>query len=529
MKRASNEAEGTVKRPRTGAGAPRARVGAGAPRARAVAGAPRARAGATEPQRTGEKDEQGRDIFVGPRGGKYVVMRHEGRPWFDTEVQVSGYTVAYTYSDTNNNDGPIMFVRLRDADGMLWPTDHLSMREQEDLHRVASAHYASVRDALAKEYKVYLRDGALGRKGGAMGLMRGRTGVAAPSKIAPKAVQVTIHTINALTRKTLTKALRIQTFDNDQSNANIAERVKNGRIVATRAANLDQGWFDKQAKYIYNLSDFDLMTAAAYTTRSMAWIGLYQRSKRLSVPTAETIRENIIELNPDEYVWPLFPQFVKAVRVAARSKDWHMMDWSFVDPSAWDWASIQALFEPTKINVRYPEHRQKIYDLIVFPFTAYDNYSEAFVPMMRANVFTTEAWGTALMYYEADMERIIANAPPVEREMVMYRGVSRDPFKGVKSVMTTSDQFSSASFVADYALGYATGNTGILQRCAVLPGTRALLLACVNPWEDSGEYEAVFNMGIVIDIVDRGVERLVLDSSGNFRPMKVTDVVIRPA
>ena len=277
----------------------------------------------------------------------------------------------------------------------------------------------------------------------------------------------------------------------------VVDRVISGDIAATRGRNIDPSWFEKQARYMADLSVYDLMTVIGYTVRSHEWLGPYQRDGRL--PGAGNLKKMKAHIPAPV---PLFPQ----IRAIARTMG----------------ADAKDMFRRSNDVSQY----------FVNLFLGNDSVQayEAYSMLLPSNSFQPEIVKQAIELFIRDLDRIISKAPPLDASMVVYRGTSHNVFDGIEGRVYDVNAFSSAAFDLPHALLYAgrRSKSGVVQRVTLSPGTRVIVAAMVNLWNEYGENEIILPRG-TYEIAKRSKERLIANTGGEMYPMKVTDVVFRSA
>ncbi len=439
----------------------------------------------------------GRKVYEDADGRFYAIGTHEGFFWYDTGDRTpDGFRVIYTFAKDR------ITLRLVNDGGK---TRRIKKSEQDRLMLAAMDHRRNARVPYALEFKDYVN-----RPTPTKPKPYDDEGVA---KIKPEYTTVYLPSINPLDKTEDTqRVLQIGIYNKLETK--LGNRVKSGQVVATRGANMDLMWFDSQVAYLRSLSVADLLTAAAYAHRSWAWIGQFQQAKgwRPSFDTSfykavkyVDMSTPIIPSDEKKYIRPLFPQMVACLRAV----------WGVPEV-------VKTMFVGEMDMITFYMARTlaqcKESDLASV-------YLSTYVPLINREAFSTHAIECALRRYEKDLHRIIQAAPPATRDVVMYRGTAFNQF--TKTGSRQAPQFTSASFVADYPLGYADGKKGTLLRLTVKAGTKALLLAPLNKF-DEGEYEVVFDKGSKLQVDALAVERFVLVDTGQFVPKKVVNVTVSP-
>ncbi|AGE51850.1 PBCV-specific basic adaptor domain-containing protein [Paramecium bursaria Chlorella virus CVM-1] len=223
-------------------------------------------------------------------------------------------------------------------------------------------------------------------------------------------------------------------------------------IINMRKNNIDPTWFQAQVEYLKKLSDYDIWTVAAYTHFSQEWVGKYQRTGKL---------EYLPRFRSDMPV-PLFPQFV---------------------------ALVDSGYEPMLRDTENPKNPT---------FVQFKNTKDLaerymfYTVLASTSMFSQKAIELAVKMYIKDLNRIIFASPPVIRDMVVYRGITKSVFAEQKSSVVQSPYFSSTTYNPKQATRYVgKGKDKYLQRIRVPPGKHMLYVAPFNMFDPHGEYEIV--------------------------------------
>jgi len=263
-----------------------------------------------------------------------------------------------------------------------------------------------------------------------------------------------------------------------KQNENIAwnsYKLNEGNLVQNNArSKVSQAWLRKQAAYIKGLSDYDFKTLLAYTLNSSLWVGQYERTGKLpNISNYHTFNYSVLNAankkkamrDPNWVTKPLVPQIRKILN----------------DPSA----NVQRVKKNNSL------HRK------------------------------------ALDMYRADLHRIIRNAPALPANLIVYRGLGTDPFKGSVGAIHRIKGFSSSSYHSSWGTYYMRGSDPILQRIKLLRGTHVIAASIVNPWESRGQGEIIINSGTKYIVRARNVLRHVLNRGAPDK-VRVTDITVIP-
>lgn len=247
----------------------------------------------------------------------------------------------------------------------------------------------------------------------------------------------------------------------------------NESVLGPRTSDLPtQKWINDQIAYLKSLDNYDLHTAMSYTVRSHEWIGKWMRKRQNNVRFSKP---------PTDMVDPLFPQVMSIIN-------------RFNSPWALKFMYVMNT-EPNKITKFYKSFINDIPDDIL---------------------------NQAMFLYINDLHRIIRKAPPLDKGIVVYRGIDKDIFNGATGTLT---EFSSAAYVprAEYA-------KRMYIRIKLLKGTKVLLLQALNTWNSAGEFEILINTGSKYIIRKRNLARSVMNRNNKTQNQmlkkQVTDITI---
>ena len=241
-------------------------------------------------------------------------------------------------------------------------------------------------------------------------------------------------------------------------------KADRSNVFVVRDTNIDAltPWFKKQASFINNLSMDDFLTLAAYTNRSHTWIGPYMAKGKV-----ENL-SGVSETRGGSFVIPLFPQMRRIIDSLDRVPNIDSLLRGDITPFAIEQYDIFC-------NKTYSDKRR------------YDAYSKFYIYSRIKGKYLKEA----MDMYIKDLQSIILRSPPIEKSVFLYRGSHTMYMKldGKDTIGT----FSSAAFTTSYPLSY--GSEGY-HRIELRPGSHAIALAIVNPWNSTGEYEILLPMNI---------------------------------
>lgn len=296
-------------------------------------------------------------------------------------------------------------------------------------------------------------------------------------------------TFDPTTFKLDIKSQPIKLPRHDKSRGTIGRYLRNGTVAASNASTFDTDWMLRQAKYIAGLSNDDLMTAMAYTTRSYLWLGGYERRGGVPQYTGDMVE--------GPHIAPLYPQMRKVVDVMGATAFYR------------DTPAGRAFASSTQNGpARY----------------------KAYTQCLRESIFADDALRRALQAYVIDLSRIIDNAPPVRTPFTVFRGVEQDVFSKHVGSTFINPFFQSTTLLTSLAGKYGpekAGKTGRIERMRLMPGTRALFLATLNLWQKDGELEVLIRKGASYTFRARGAQRWMHTNGTRFAKHRVTNINVR--
>lgn len=227
-------------------------------------------------------------------------------------------------------------------------------------------------------------------------------------------------------------------------------------VFATRSTNHDMGWIRAQSEYIKSLSFTDLFTVTSSINGTHRWLIPYMRSGTL--PTGTVLTTKLLAAS---YPTPLFPQLYTGDRADLRAD--------------------------------------------LFTKRAYSRFRNK----LAKGGFTPGQIKDAMDRYVADLTRIIANAPPVTKPMIVYRGWKEGLLESRPNTEHVSDQFLATSLNVGCAFTYACPKKGVMHRIELEPGTRALFVEVVAKVDQT---QVLLNVGSKLRIREKGVKKIVVAS-----------------
>ena len=242
---------------------------------------------------------------------------------------------------------------------------------------------------------------------------------------------------------------------------------------------IDYDWFKEMDDYVRSLSTYDAFTVLGYSYHSFDFINKFLIGQMNSINHLLTTTAVY-----DQYFFPFYMQafmLLDSIDLAANNPN---VIYNNKSKKLSEWCN-----DVTKLGLK---GGYKMFKSIMsnFPF---------------------EFWKLVMQLYRDDLKRIIDNAPPVKKEMVVYRGVKDDYFlKGAKNNYYHNKCFVSCTLSPSHALLYLRGNQCCFKRITLLPGTKVLFISGLSCYPD--ELEIVINVDSTLYIKET-FKRRVYDSS----------------
>ncbi len=224
---------------------------------------------------------------------------------------------------------------------------------------------------------------------------------------------------------------------------------------------VDIEWIEKTSKYIKNLSIKDLYTIKSYTFNGDKMINSF-------------IRDNqIIKTNRQDTI----PTFFQMIDVIKQTDD---ID-SIIDKTSYMYNNPQVIPVINKLKGKEKD-KMSLNDWL-------------YALKIIKSILIDEFYKVVLSKYKADLNKIIKEAPPLTKKLVVYRGVKDDYFlkKNTKGFYK-NEGFISTSMAINVSksfinLYYNDNTSCCLKRITLLPGTKAIFLAGVSQIPE--EYEVL--------------------------------------
>lgn len=248
--------------------------------------------------------------------------------------------------------------------------------------------------------------------------------------------------------------------------------------------DIDFVWFKKMDNYIKNLSNYDAFTVLGYSYHSFDFINRYL----IGDMTHSKLKGLMDEYTYSSYYFPFYVQMhaLMDVLVIAPADD---LDYTYNSQkkkaSKWvAWCRGKKASECYKLFLRIMKS---------FPYS-----------FMKQ----------AMELFKDDLSRIIKDSPPLEKELVIYRGVKDDYFmRDAKDKYYTNKTFVSCSLDPSHAYKYLRNNTCCFKRIVMLPGTRALFISGISCYPN--EMEMVVDVGSTMYISEFKTHKKY-DDYGNY-------------
>lgn len=267
--------------------------------------------------------------------------------------------------------------------------------------------------------------------------------------------------------------------------------------------DIDFGWFKKMDAYVRNLSNYDAFTVLGYSYHSFDFINRYLMGDM----TEARLRGLMYE---DTYITYYFPFYVQMHA---------LLEALVIDPSKDDTYSYNSSKKKASAWVKWCRGKPagECYRVVL--------------KIMRS--FPYDFMKQAMELFKDDLSRIINASPPLEKQLVLYRGVKDDYFmRDAKSRYYTNKTFVSCSLDPNHAYRYLRGNRCCFKRIVMLPGTHALFISGISCYPN--EMEMVVDVDSIMYISELKKHKMYTDYSkkdmcfSDTQEVQIAEIVIAP-
>lgn len=269
--------------------------------------------------------------------------------------------------------------------------------------------------------------------------------------------------------------------------------------------DVDLEWFHKMDQYIINLSSYDAFTILGYSNMSHLYINRYLRDK---ATYKKTLYGSMKSYSYTNSYFPFYIQMFKLLNKLKLEKDIeYTIGSQRKKASEWlEWCK--------------EKNPKECYDKIVaimhsFPYSFMKDVMELF---------------------QKDLSRIIQSSPPLEKELVVYRGVADDYFmRNSKNKYYKNETFLSCSLDPYHSYGYMRDKTCCFKRIVLLPGMRGLFISGISCYPR--EMEILVDVGTTMFINEYKPYKVyekqssktdICFSSSETKEIMIADIVMAP-
>lgn len=213
-------------------------------------------------------------------------------------------------------------------------------------------------------------------------------------------------------------------------------------ITKIMTNKIDNIWFKDMDKYLRSLTTYDVMTLYGYTNHSQSWINAYLNDRFM---TRKQLKKFTTLFSSMRY-FPWYVQMHKLISKAVATRNM-MIDINGKRMRVNEWIATCSKLSKSD---------------------AYDKIMKI-IPYMK-----DEFLGEVCKLVASDLTRIIKGAPPLNKDLVVYRGepgeMDKEETKG----------YISCTLNRDVAQRYMRKNTCCMKRIVIPAGTRCLFLEGVS-------------------------------------------------
>ena len=242
---------------------------------------------------------------------------------------------------------------------------------------------------------------------------------------------------NWIKKKYKSAKLRLKNYLNDTNYKGTFITIDDSyKILSNQPELIDNNWINAQNNYISNLSKRDILTCCGYSYVGDVIINHYI-NKTFDIDKMKILLTKIYPKDNYKYnLWNthIFPFFSQIVDIVYKNNNYN-----------------------------------------------YDSYQKC---LINAASFNNETWINIFDLYISDLQRIIKNAPPVIKPLIVWRGAKSSRmynYKKInKEIVNKTTQFNSTSFKLDTAIEFSGKKIGNYRCCLhqinILKGNHVLLM-----------------------------------------------------
>jgi hypothetical protein len=227
--------------------------------------------------------------------------------------------------------------------------------------------------------------------------------------------------------------------------------------------NFDEDWFVAQHKYIRSLTFEEFLTVHGYTMHGDVVINMYLRKANWWSQLLFYLQNN------HSYLHRIYMPFgVQAIRYIEQNNTEKITDTPDVKADS-SHHTIDSLIKGIKM-----------------PKSELVGKYNSFVYMSK--YIKKSAWAAILDMYVEDLNKIIKKAPPLNKNMVVFRGVKDDYYLTGRDGFTYENNgFLSTSLSAVVAKRFMNGSPCCFKKITLLKGLRVLLMMGLSKFPDEME------------------------------------------
>lgn len=299
------------------------------------------------------------------------------------------------------------------------------------------------------------------------------------------------------------------TFEKFSLLYNINNYIRNTIGNTTDACNLennfDMEWIRSMNEYLRKLTLRDLWTAKTYTKQGDEFCNNYLRG------TFDGFMDKFLKgYSMGQYYMSYFPMFFQAVdylRSLKLSDLFSIIPKDIFNKKAEPPSNSSQKFDSPYLNSTPLTYFQII--LIIYDPTTSNNDCYLLLLQIVPKLDIEKFWTKIVKNYCDDLNRIINEAPALQREMVVYRGLHDHDDSIVRSntfnKIYKSKGFVSTSLHYNTAIEFKNRKCGnYLQRITILPGTRVFPLMTLSAFPNEVEILLGSNSKFYVVDIKRG-------------------------
>lgn len=272
---------------------------------------------------------------------------------------------------------------------------------------------------------------------------------------------------------------------------------------------MDTKWLQRQKNYIMKMNKYDLFTLKGYTHYGDILVNSLLRDV-IDLDRVKTMNNEFFS------TFDYFPVYFQLDYVVTQmvSKSKLALYALFDKPNE---TMVKLYTKTTNKTIPRTSPLSKYIEIMTTNYTKWKHSDKYIVLVSLWSFLHHSIHKKVIMLFEQDLSRIINQAPPLTKDIVVFRGVRNDFYlKGARNGYYKNIGFVSTSMDIEKAqffqrLGDEERSECCIQRITLVRGTKALLMMPISQYGD--EKEILLNHGSTYKIIEPKIQKTFYNNS----------------